>query len=115
MGPPRKGTLGFVELEMKAAGLSDYGVSLENPNSAAIATGAGIFARRAEDPAYAVCAVLAHPAPGLLDVVTAKQELPMPPKIGGEQVRGFSLWLAKAVLNGRGSEFIDLAKTNLLR
>jgi len=36
----------------------------------------------------------------LLDVVTAKQELAMPPKIGGEQVRRFSLWLAKAVLNG---------------
>jgi pyruvate dehydrogenase (quinone) len=112
------GTLGFVELEMKAAGLLDYGVSLENPNFAAMATGAGIFARRAEDPADladAIRAVLAHPGPALLDVVTAKQELAMPPKIGGEQVRGFSLWLAKAVLNGRGSEIIDLAKTNLLR
>jgi hypothetical protein len=28
---------------------------------------------------------------------------------------GFSLYLIKAVLNGRGDEIIDLAKTNLFR
>ena len=39
----------------------------------------------------------------------------MPPKIAAAQVQGFSLWAMKAVMNGRGDEVIDLARTNLLR
>lgn len=39
----------------------------------------------------------------------------MPPKINLGQVTGFSLWTAKVVLSGRGTEVIDLAKSNLLR
>ena len=59
--------------------------------------------------------MLAHDGPALLDVVTAKQELSMPPTITAEQVKGFSLWVLRAVMSGRGDEVIDLAKTNLLR
>ena len=39
----------------------------------------------------------------------------MPPKTELSQVAGFSLWVMKAVMNGRGDEVIDLARTNLLR
>jgi pyruvate dehydrogenase (quinone) len=39
----------------------------------------------------------------------------MPPTITLEQAKGFSLFMLKAVLNGRGDEVIDLAKTNLFR
>ncbi len=39
----------------------------------------------------------------------------MPPKVGLEQVTGFGMWLARAVIDGRGTEIIDLAKTNLWR
>jgi pyruvate dehydrogenase (quinone) len=39
----------------------------------------------------------------------------MPPSIEWDQMVGFSLYMIKAVLNGRGDEIIDLAKTNLLR
>jgi pyruvate dehydrogenase (quinone) len=39
----------------------------------------------------------------------------MPPTITLEQAKGFSLFMLKAVLNGRGDEIIDLAKTNLFR
>ncbi len=77
------GTLGFVELEMKASGFLDADVALTNPDFAAVATAAGLFARRVEDPgelAAAAREVLAHPGPALLDVVTARQELVMPPK-----------------------------------
>jgi len=112
------GTLGFVEMEMKAAGFLDTGVNLVNPDFAAMASGAGLFARRVEDPADlagAMREVLAHPGPALLDVVSARQELAMPPSIGAEQVKGFSLWLAKAVIDGRGRELVDLARTNLFR
>jgi pyruvate dehydrogenase (quinone) len=58
---------------------------------------------------------LAHDGPALIDVVSNRQELSMPPTIELKQALGFSLWMARAVLNGRGDEIIDLAKTNLLR
>ncbi|MGU3657991.1 MULTISPECIES: ubiquinone-dependent pyruvate dehydrogenase [unclassified Methylobacterium] len=112
------GTLGFVEMEMKAAGFLETGVELVNPDFAAMARGAGIFARRVEDPAElpdAMRALLDHDGPALLDVVSARQELSMPPKVGLEQVTGFGMWLAKAVIDGRGTEIVDLAKTNLWR
>ena len=111
------GVLGFVALEMKAAGFLETGVDLENPDFAAIARATGMHARRVEDPGdlpAAIAEMLAHDGPALLDVVTAKQELSMPPTIAAEQVKGFSLWLLRAVMSGRGDEVIDLAKTNLL-
>ncbi|MCF4127501.1 ubiquinone-dependent pyruvate dehydrogenase [Methylobacterium sp. SyP6R] len=111
------GTLGFVALEMKAAGFVELGTSLENPDFAAMARSMGIHAIRVEDPGDlpgAVAEILAHDGPALLDVVTARQELSMPPTIGLEQVKGFSLWLIRAVMSGRGDEVLDLAKTNLL-
>jgi pyruvate dehydrogenase (quinone) len=112
------GTLGFVELEMKASGFLDFGVDLHKPDFAAMAKAAGVHAHRVEDPgdlADAAREMLAHDGPALLDVVTARQELVMPPKTEMSQVAGFSLWLMKAVMNGRGNEVIDLARTNLLR
>jgi pyruvate dehydrogenase (quinone) len=111
------GVLGFVALEMKAAGFLDSNVDLQNPNFAAMASAMGIHARRVEDPGelrHAAADILAYDGPALLDVVTAKQELSMPPTITPEEVKGFSLWIVKAVMNGRGDEVVDLARTNLL-
>ena len=39
----------------------------------------------------------------------------MPPSIEFNQMVGFSLYLMKAVLNGRSDEVIDLTKVNLFR
>jgi pyruvate dehydrogenase (quinone) len=111
------GTLGFVALEMKAAGFVEHGTNLENPDFGAMARAMGIHGQRVEDPgelAGAVAALLAHDGPGVLDVVIAKQELSMPPTIALEQVKGFSVWFIRAVMSGRGDEVIDLAKENLL-
>lgn len=111
------GVLGFVALEMKAAGFVDTGVDLENPDFAAMARAMGIHAIRVEDPGDlpgAVKDILDYPGPALLDVVTATQELSMPPTIGIEQMKGFSLWVLRAVMSGRGDAVVDLAKTNLL-
>lgn len=111
-------TLGFVELEMKAGGYLETGVSLENPDFSAMAQAMGVFARRVEDPADladALQEVLNHNGPALLDVVTNRQELSMPPAIEAAQVKGFGLYVMKAILSGRGDEVIDLAKSNLLR
>ncbi|GAA5235166.1 ubiquinone-dependent pyruvate dehydrogenase [Verticiella sediminum] len=112
------GSLGFVAMEMKAAGYLDTGTDLENPNFAAMAEAVGIRGIRVEDPAAleeGVRAVLAHDGPALLDVVTAKQELVLPPKIQLEQAKGFSLFLLKAIISGRGDEVVELARTNFLR
>jgi len=109
--------LGFVALEMKAAGLLDTNVDLENPDFAEMAKAMGLFGCRVEDPGdlpAAMKELLEHDGPGLLDVVTAKQELSMPPTITSDEVKGFSLWILRAVMNGRGDEVLDLAKTNLL-
>jgi pyruvate dehydrogenase (quinone) len=111
------GVLGFVALEMKASGFIETGVDLENPDFAAMARAMGIHAVRVEDPGdlpKAISDVLAHDGPAVLDVVTARQELSMPPTITAEQVKGFSLWILRAVMSGRGDEVLDLAKTNLL-
>ncbi|MBX9930380.1 MAG: ubiquinone-dependent pyruvate dehydrogenase [Methylobacterium sp.] len=112
------GTLGFVEMEMKAAGFLETGVALDNPDFAAMARAAGIHAIRVEDPGELESAardVLAHEGPALLDVVVARQELSIPPKVDGQQVKGFSLYVLRAVMSGRGDSVLDLAKTNLIR
>lgn len=111
------GTLGFVALEMKANGFVEIGTELDNPDFAAMARAMGIHGVRVEDPGAlpgAVKEVLAHDGPAVLDVVTARQELSMPPTIGVEQVKGFGLWMIRAVMSGRGDEVLDLARTNLL-
>ena len=111
------GTLGFVEMEMMAAGYLGAGVKLTNPDFAAMARGAGLFAKRVEDPAdlkAAMAEFLEHDGPALLDVVSARLELAMPPKIGVAQAAGFGLWVARAVISGRGTEIVDVARTNLI-
>jgi pyruvate dehydrogenase (quinone) len=112
------GSLGFVELEMKAAGLVDYGTDLVNPHFAKLAESADIFGVRVEKPEEvrpALTEALAHDGPALIEVLVNRQELSMPPTISLEQALGFSLYMIRAVLSGRGDEVIDLAKTNLLR
>lgn len=111
------GVLGFVALEMKAAGFVEVGTDLQNPDFAAMASAMGLLGIRVEDPGdlpSALDRVLAHDGPAVLDVVTATQELSMPPTIGIEQAKGFGLWMLRAVLSGHGGEVIDLAETNLL-
>jgi len=105
------GSLGFVALEMKGGGLLEFGTDLDNPNFAAMAQAMGIHARRVEDPGEveaAVADLLAQPGPALLDVVTNKQEISMPPVLTETEVKGFGLWGLRAVLNGRGDEIVDL-------
>jgi pyruvate dehydrogenase (quinone) len=109
------GTLGFVEMEMKAAGMIETGVALDNPDFAAVARAIGLHGVRVTDPGEVeagVREVLAHPGPALLDAVTARTELSMPPKITLEQMKGFTLYMAKAVMSGRGDSIVELGKTN---
>jgi pyruvate dehydrogenase (quinone) len=112
------GTLGFVEMEMKASGFLDTGCDLKNPNFALMAEAIGVRGIRVEKPQElrgAVEAALAHKGPALVDVVSARQELAMPPRTSLDQAYHFGMFMMKAVLDGRAAQLIDLAKVNLSR
>jgi pyruvate dehydrogenase (quinone) len=112
------GALGFIELEQKSTGFLDFGTEFQNPNFAAMAEAAGIRGIRLEDASEVsdgVAAALAHDGPVLVDAVVNRAELAMPPSVTLEMAKGFTLYMVKAVMSGRGDEVIDLAKTNLWR
>jgi pyruvate dehydrogenase (quinone) len=111
-------SLNFVELEMKAAGIVTFGTDLVNPNFASVAQAMGIFGRRVEQPGdlqQALVDAFAYDGPALVDVVTARQELSIPPAITVEQAKGFSLYAIRTILAGRGDELLDLITTNVAR
>jgi pyruvate dehydrogenase (quinone) len=111
-------SLAFVELEMKAAGIVEFGTDLKDPNFAKLAEAAGLLGLTAETPDQVrpmIAQALAHKGPALVEVLVSRQELSMPPTITFEQAKGFSLFALKAVLSGRGDEIMDLAKINILR
>jgi pyruvate dehydrogenase (quinone) len=108
----RNDALSFVELEMKALGIIEFGTSLTNPDFARIADASGLLGLRADTPAEvrpALQRALAHPGPALVEVMVNRQELSIPPTITLAQAKGFSLYMLRAVLNGRGDEVLDLA------
>ena len=51
--------------------------------------------------------------PAVIEVMTARQELSMPPRISADQAKGFTLWATRSVLSGRGDEVLEVARTNL--
>lgn len=110
--------LGFVAMEMKAGGYLTDGTELHDTNFARIAEACGITGIRVEKSAdvdEALQRAFSIDGPVLVDVVVAKEELAMPPQIKLEQAKGFSLYMLRAIINGRGDEVIELAKTNWLR
>ena len=112
------GSLGFVELEMKATGFLQHGTDLVNPDFAKIAEGAGVLGLHVDDPEGvrpALEQAIAHDGPVLVDIAVNRQELAMPPSLKLDQIVDFNLYLIRAILNGRGDEIIDLARTNLFR
>jgi pyruvate dehydrogenase (quinone) len=112
------GSLGFIELEQKSTGLLEFGTELANPNFAAMAEAVGIRGIRLEDPSEVedgIGTALGHDGPVVIDAVVNRTELAMPPAITMEMAKGFSLYMVKAIMNGRTDEIIDLAKSNLWR
>ena len=112
------GSLGFVELEMKATGFLSHATDLVNPDFAKIAEGTGILGIHVDNPEEvrpALERAFVHPGPALVDIAVNRQELAMPPSLKLDQIVDFNLYMIKAILNGRGDEIVDLAKTNLFR
>jgi pyruvate dehydrogenase (quinone) len=114
----KNNALGFVELEMKAAGILEYATDLHNPNFAKIAEASGLLGLTAETPDQVrpmVLQALNHDGPALVEVIVNRQELMLPPTISLDQMTGFGLFMIKSLLSGHGDDIIDLAKINLFR
>ncbi len=112
------GALGFIELEQKSTGFLPFGTEFKNPNFAAMAEAVGVRGIRIEDPGEVeagIAAALNHDGPVLVDAVVNRTELAMPPAVTLEMAKGFTLYMVRAVMSGRGDELIDLARTNLWR
>ena len=102
---------------MIAAGLLPFGTGLSGGDFSKVAQACGLHGARVYKPEElrpALREAFAYDGPALVEVMVHRQELSMPPTIAKEQALGFSLYLTRCVLNGRGDAIIDLAKTNLL-
>jgi pyruvate dehydrogenase (quinone) len=116
------GSLGFIEIEQKSSGFLDTGTTLRNPNFAAMADAIGVRGIRLEDPGdveSGIAEALAHRGPVLIDAAVSRTVLPVPPSITADMVKGFTLYMLKAIMAyaqgyyDRGDELVDLARTNL--
>jgi pyruvate dehydrogenase (quinone) len=103
-------------MEQKSTGFLDTGTTLKNPNFAAMAQSIGVRGIRLDDPGdveSGIADALAHEGPVLIDAAVSRMVLPIPPSITAEMAKGFTLYMLKAVMAGRGDKLIDLARTNL--
>jgi pyruvate dehydrogenase (quinone) len=74
--------------------------------------------QRAVHPAdlrEALRAAFGQPGPALVEVMTARQELSIPPTISLQQVKGFGLYATRTIFSGRGDELVDLGLTSVAR
>lgn len=96
--------LDFVHIEQQEAGLLPFGTELTNPDFAAVARALGASGVRVEEPGDvepALREALAHEdGPTVLDVVVDRFALSRPAHIPAHTAKGFTLSLAKQVLNG---------------
>lgn len=108
-------SLGMVQLEMEAAGMSPFGCNLKNPNFATLAQAAGLFGVRVEDPAEVRSALeqaLAYPGPALVDIMTDPNALAMPPRATIQQAAGFALSMTKIAFGGKTEDVLDTVAAN---
>ena len=109
-------SLGMVKLEMRVAGLEDFGVDVKPTNFAKMADALGIRGFRVENAAdlkESLRAAVRHPGPVLVDVVTDPNALAIPPKVNAKEVAGYGMYVAKRTLHGRLFESVDELKGNL--
>jgi len=110
--------LSFVELEMKAAGILEFATDLVNPDFSKMAAAAGILGLRAETADQVrpmLQQAFAYEGPALVEVLVNRQELSIPPSITLAQAKGFSLYMLRAILNGRGDAILELASPNTFK
>ncbi|MFZ0382956.1 MAG: ubiquinone-dependent pyruvate dehydrogenase, partial [Solirubrobacteraceae bacterium] len=87
------GALSFVELEMLADGIVNFGTDLDNPSFAEIARAVGLHGVRIERSSELEDGLregLAHDGASVIEVMTVREELSVPPKITYDQAKGFT-------------------------
>ncbi|HEY1785065.1 MAG TPA: ubiquinone-dependent pyruvate dehydrogenase [Pirellulales bacterium] len=107
--------LGMVQMEMEVAGLPHFGCDLKNPNFAALAEAVGLAGIRVEDPAdvrAALTKAFATAGPALVDVVTDRNVLAMPPHATIKQAKGFALSMTKMAFAGETDDVLDTVAAN---
>jgi pyruvate dehydrogenase (quinone) len=108
--------LAFVDLEMKAVGVVNWGTDLDNPSFAEVARAIGLYGVRVEHPSElddALRAAFSHDGPAVIEVMTLRHEIVIPPGVTFEQAKGFTLWGARSIFGGAGGDVIEVLKSNL--
>ena len=101
---------------MQEAGVVPFGVDFKNPNFAKVAEAMGAKGIRIEDPGdvrEGLAAALAHKGgPVVVDAVVDPYALSMPSHVPFHAVKGFTLSLARQVLNGEMDSVIKTIERN---
>jgi pyruvate dehydrogenase (quinone) len=110
-------SLDFVNIEMQEAGVVPFGVDFKNPNFAKVAEAMGAKGIRIEEPGdvrEGLAVALAYKeGPVVVDVVVDSYALSLPSHIPFHAAEGFTLSLAKQVLNGKMDSVIKTIKRNV--
>ena len=110
-------SLDFVNIEMQEAGVVPFGVDFKNPNFAKVAEAMGAKGIRIEEPGdvrAGLAEALAYKdGPVVVDVVVDPFALSLPSHVPFHAVKGFTLSLAKQVLNGKMDTVIKTIEHNV--
>jgi pyruvate dehydrogenase (quinone) len=111
------GSLDFVNIEQQEAGVIPFGVKFENPNFARVADAMGAKGIRIEDPCNvyeALAEALAYKkGPVVIDAVVDPFALSLPSHVPFHTAKGFTLSVAKQVLNGKMDDVIKMVERNV--
>jgi pyruvate dehydrogenase (quinone) len=110
------GKLGFVEIEQKSEGMVNLYTDLKNPNFGELAKVCGFWGGFVDDVDHlesAIADCLAAPGPALLHVKVEPMELVMPPHTELKPAVGMALYAAKAVLQGKVGDLVEMVEENL--
>jgi pyruvate dehydrogenase (quinone) len=109
--------LDFVSIEMQEAGIVPFGVDFKNPNFAKVAEAMGAKGIRIEEPGdvrAGLAEALAHKGgPVVVDVVVDPFALALPAHVPFHTAQGFTLSMAKQVLNGKMDDVIKTIGHNV--
>lgn len=109
-------SLGMVKLEMEVAGLPDWQTDMYNPDFVKVAEAMGIrgFSVSSPDKVEETLRLAFNtPGPVLVSVETDPNALVMPPKVEFDQIKGFAEAMIKLILDGRGEDVWNTAKSNM--
>ena len=107
----------FVKIEQQEAGIIPFGVDFKSPNFAKVAEAMGAKGIRIEEPGDvrdALAEALAYKGgPVVVDAVVDPFALALPSHVPLHTVKGFTLSVAKQVLNGRMDSVIRTMERNI--